>query len=154
MAKAMDVANYLIHLRDTDEKNGQYFSLSNLKLQKLLYYCQGGHYKWDNEKLIDDEDNLLFEAWNYGPVVPEIYFTFKRFGQNDIYSDDVSFDLKPNEEETIEAVWSQLKNKSAFQLVDLTHSEKPWKIARAENSIFIDEDEIKDFFRLPTEVTT
>ena len=43
--------------------------LSNLKLQKLLYYAQG-HYLGDHAKpLFEDE----IEAWVHGPVVRSIY---------------------------------------------------------------------------------
>lgn len=154
MAKALHVANYLIYLRDMDEKNGQYYSLTNLKLQKLLYYCQGGHYKWDDEQLIDDDEMVLFEAWDYGPVLPEIYFTFKNFGQNDINNDNLIFDLNDAQKETIEAVWKQLRNKTAFQLVEHTHSEKPWQDAINQRKMFIRENEIREFFNKKEEVTT
>lgn len=153
MVRAMEVAKYLIYLRDKDENNGQYYSLSNLKLQKLLYYCQVGHYKWDFEQLIDDVDNILFEAWDYGPVIPEIYFEFKKFGQNDVYSEDFNFKLRKNQKETIEAVWEQLRNKSAFQLVDLTHSEQPWIHARMLKVMFIKENELRNFYNSQEEVT-
>ncbi|MDQ0427659.1 putative phage-associated protein [Planomicrobium stackebrandtii] len=150
MAKAMDVANYLIHLRDLDEESGHYFSLTNLKLQKILYYCQGGHYKWDNDILITDS---LFEAWDYGPVIREVYAYFKKFGQNDIQTDEYNFDnLTPSQKDTIEAVWTQLKDMSAFQLVDQTHKEAPWTDAQQNFKVFIENEAIRNFFRVNEEV--
>ena len=147
MAKAMDVANFLIHLRDADEEHGQYFSLSNLKLQKLLYYCQGGHFKWDQEQLIED---AYFEPWDYGPVIRDVYRHFKKYGQNDLYADininsDSFSTLRSEEKETIQAVWEQLKSKSAFDLVNSTHEEEPWKNS-FNKEIFIDNCDIRKYF--------
>ncbi|WP_161567041.1 MULTISPECIES: Panacea domain-containing protein [unclassified Exiguobacterium] len=146
MARAIEVAKYLIYLKNTDEKNGQFYSLSNLKLQKLLYYCQGGHYTWDGERLIEDQ---LFEAWTYGPVIRNIYYEFKEFGQNDIEVDiDITeLDLQENELETIQAVWNQLKDFSAFNLVDSTHAEAPWQEAKDSEWLYISENSISEFFQ-------
>lgn len=146
MAKAIDVANYVIQLKNKDEKSGEYYSLSNLKLQKILYYCQGGHYKWDHSQLIDDQS---FEAWTYGPVIRTIYYKFKKFGQNDINTEYENFSLiklSQNEKETIESVWNQLKGLAAFKLVELTHSEAPWVETYNNKEIMIQESKIKMFF--------
>ncbi|WP_312130116.1 Panacea domain-containing protein [Lysinibacillus capsici] len=144
MAHVKDVVNYLVYLRDEDEKNGEYYSLSNLKLQKLLYYCQGGHYRWDGEALIEDAD---FEAWRYGPVIPDVYFQFSKYGQNDIPNDIGEFDLSNDEAETIEAVWNQLKSLHAYSLVDSTHKEDPWvdNYKEGYNNI-IDDADIQEYF--------
>ncbi|WP_373954897.1 DUF4065 domain-containing protein (plasmid) [Exiguobacterium acetylicum] len=149
MARAIDVANYLIYLQNRDSEHGQYFSLSNLKLQKIMYYCQGGHYKWDSERLIDDN---LFEAWQYGPVISEVYFQYKHFGQNDIKlahipnEDYFNSVFSENEIETIDAIWDQLKDYSAFDLVESSHNELPWLEARKNSSSTINEDTIEQFF--------
>lgn len=151
MAPALNVANYLIFLRDRDLENGEYHSLTNLKLQKLLYYCQGAHYKWDEKKLIED---ALFEAWDYGPVIREVYYKFKNFGQNDIHVDDYKTSLPEDEKDTIEAVWNQLKGISAFDLVKHTHSEAPWLEARKKQNIFISDAALREYFSNPEEVSS
>lgn len=48
--------------------------ISNLKLQKLLYYMQGFHLAYFDTPLFDDD----IEAWMYGPVVPCVYNHFKK----------------------------------------------------------------------------
>lgn len=154
MAQANLVAEYLIHLKNLDKTVGEDFSLSNLKLQKILYYCQGAHYIWDNEQLITDN---VFEAWDYGPVIRSVYHKYKKFGQNDIYIDtfsDISKfqKLDRNIQETIEAVWNQLKPLSAYELVEKTHQEAPWRNSMLNNQLFIDEISIKDFFNSNFEV--
>ncbi len=49
--------------------------ISNVKLQKLLYFteAQWMKNKKENEKLFDDD----YEAWLYGPVIPKVYREFK-----------------------------------------------------------------------------
>lgn len=151
MANAKTVAMLLIHLKNIDEKNGEKFTLSNLKLQKLMYYCQGGHYRWDGQRLIDDN---LFEAWEYGPVIRSVYHDYKIYGQNDINLKTDNFDLhlEPNERETIEVIWSQLRSYSAFDLVELTHKETPWIEARNSGAPYISEESIQEFFSVNKEV--
>jgi len=79
MLKAADVAKVLISMFQLDEDG-----ISNLKLQKLLYYTQGFSYQRLNRPLFNDD----FEAWAYGPVIREVYNTYKCCGQNPILSDD------------------------------------------------------------------
>jgi uncharacterized phage-associated protein len=64
MAIAGDVAKYII----------KSLSVDNLKLQKLLYYSQAVH-------LVLNQKQALFlapiEAWDFGPVVLPVYYTYK-----------------------------------------------------------------------------
>lgn len=153
MASVSLVAEYLIHLKNIDKELDEEYSLSNLKLQKLLYYCQGAHYVWDRERLITDD---IFEAWDYGPVIRTIYHQYKKFGQNDItlntFAHADKFEkLNLNERETIQAVWNQLKNLSAFELVEQTHNEEPWRESMLNKKLFIEESSIRDYFINETE---
>ena len=50
--------------------------LRPLKLQKLLYYAAGYFGAAYGEPLLDS----TIEAWDYGPVVPEIYREFRDCG--------------------------------------------------------------------------
>lgn len=146
LAKVKDVIDYLRYLRDLDERDKEYFSLSNLKLQKLLYYCQAGHYKWDNQKLIID---VQFEAWRYGPSVPSVYEQFSKYGQNDIPAcTNHNFDLLADEKETIEAVWSQLKGLHDYSLVESSCQETPWLVSYKEGlNKIINDEVICEFFK-------
>lgn len=54
--------------------------LTNLKLQKLLYYAQGHHLAWAGAPLFRED----LQAWSHGPVVPEVYRAFKDFGSEPI----------------------------------------------------------------------
>jgi uncharacterized phage-associated protein len=68
--KAQDVAEYFLTL--VDDEAGD--SLSNLKLQKLVYYAQGFHLALTEKPLFDE----AIEAWEHGPVVPGLYHKLKR----------------------------------------------------------------------------
>lgn len=127
MAHSNDVATLLVSLRNTDELSGKYYSLSNLKLQKLLYFCHGLHFAVDQNTPLINEN---FEAWPYGPVIPTVYSRFSKYGQNDIpATEGNNFNLNLNEINTITQVWNVLKGQSAFNLVDATHVEgSPWHV--------------------------
>lgn len=144
MTTALHVAHYLISLRDVDSENGSYYQLSNLKLQKLLYYCQGAQYKWDHEPLFQDE---RFETWEYGPTIRRIYNHFRQFGQNDISADTIPLSMTDAERDTVEAVWSQLKHLSPFLLVGQSQRETPWRTAKENGRLFLDDDLIRQYFQ-------
>lgn len=149
MAKAIDVARHLIYLRNKDEKDEKdetYYPLSNLKLQKLLYFCQGGHYKWEEKRLITDN---YFELWAYGACIEKMYVKFRKYGQNDIDDDEKklkNIKISAEEKSTIETVWHQLRDLHVFDLVERVINDPPHTIAKESNSIFIEEDDIKDYF--------
>ena len=68
--KALDIANKLL-AKATDVCGGDL--MSNMKLQKMLYYEQGYHLAAFGTPLFDED----IEAWMYGPVVPCVYEHFK-----------------------------------------------------------------------------
>ena len=65
MLNCDDVAKYFLSL--SDDSSGDY--ISNLKLQKLLYYAQGFHLAIFNKPLFNEP----IEAWAHGPVVGSSY---------------------------------------------------------------------------------
>ena len=60
------------------ERSG--WSLTNLKLQKLLYISHMFHLGKTGEPLV----NGHFEAWDYGPVSPFLYHKVKVFGSSPV----------------------------------------------------------------------
>lgn len=66
MCKAVDLSKYIIGLIEVD----------NLKLQKLLYYCQRIHLARIEEAIFKDR----IEAWIYATVVPTIYRKYRKYG--------------------------------------------------------------------------
>lgn len=135
----MEAARYVVHL----SYNSECHSLTPLKLQKLLYLAQGWSYVWDNVPLFNDN----FQAWQYGPVNIEVYNHFKKYGRQEIPQEEEICFLEDNDAcETLEGVWDEFGNKSAFDLVEITHQQMPWRDAYEKNSVITNQS-IKDFFQ-------
>ncbi|CAM1348411.1 Panacea domain-containing protein [Tenacibaculum crassostreae] len=136
---AIDISKYLIS-KTNPEEGGEL--LSNMKLQKLLYYCQGFYYAKFGEKLF--EDNIY--AWQYGPVVKDVYHNFKYFGSNGIPLDvvDEVVTLNENEKKMVDEVFTYFNQFSAIKLMNMTHSEEPWISTQMTNEITL--DKLKNHF--------
>ena len=80
MANVHDVAQFFIGLANEQANNEQGDMMTNLRLQKLLYFAQGWHLARYGKPLFDDD----IEAWQYGPVVPSVYNAYKQYGRGGI----------------------------------------------------------------------
>lgn len=124
MYKVKDIAEWFVQRASADvNKGGDY--LTQLKLQKLLYYAQGFYMALNNgEKLFREKIIHL----PYGPVVEALIPTLKSFSNNPIYSLNVN--IPEIDEQTLailNIVYKHLGQYSAYKLVELTHSETPWQ---------------------------
>lgn len=111
-------------------------SMSHLKLQKLLFYCDAYHLAYFGEELVEDK----FEAWVHGPVSREVYNSLK--DQSILYSDisyspsstndvDEEFEKLSSDQKAVLAdVLIELSAWTGPQLEAATHKETPWKKAR------------------------
>lgn len=121
MASARDASDLVLSLLG---------SATTMKLQKLLYYCQGWHLAWDGEALFGER----IEAWANGPVVRDIYDLHRgTFRLNHPLPASWGADLKrltDDERETVEVVVGFYGDWTADQLSRATHSERPWIEAR------------------------
>lgn len=117
----LHIANKII--ANTDVEQGEL--ISNLKLQKLLYYMQGFHIAVFDAKLFEND----IEAWQYGPVVRDMYFHFKEFGKSSItLTDDATIaEMTDEEEELFNEVLAEYSQFSAIKLMNMTHDELPWE---------------------------
>lgn len=75
MRSAMDVAKYII-----DFNNRSDTPVSNIQLQKILYYVQMNFYGHLNKPAFYED----IEAWRYGPVVRSVYDKYSVYGASDI----------------------------------------------------------------------
>ena len=123
----IDIANKII--ANTDVNQGE--TISNLKLQKMLYYLQGFFIAVFDKRLFEEP----IEAWQYGPVVREAYLYFKEFGSSSISlkGEEIILDLPQNEEELFKEVMDEYGQFSAIKLMNMTHEELPWKKTFNEN---------------------
>lgn len=118
---AIDIAKKIVC--KTDVEHGD--TLSNLKLQKLLYYMQGFHLAFFDEPFFNEP----IEAWTYGPVVPVVFQEFKKYKKRSINPDNYRDDLvlTADEQQMFDMVYSEYNRYSAVALMNMTHSEGPWK---------------------------
>lgn len=71
-----------------------------------------------------------FEAWAHGPVLPEIYETYKQFGWEALPMCECDDVVSENVEEILHEVNRIYGGKTAKYLEELTHLEDPWIAAR------------------------
>jgi uncharacterized phage-associated protein len=141
---AAAVADYLLW---ASRERGE--PLSNLKLQKLLYYAQGWYLALHDRPLFADD----FQAWVHGPVLPSQYHRFKAAAWMPI--------VEPIEEPTLPEEVRRFLNEildvfgveTAIALELMTHSERPWIEARdglpsdASSSKVITKRSMRDFYK-------
>ena len=117
---ARAVANRLIEL---GRQNGEYFT--NLKVIKLVYFCHAWMLGIYGKPLIKQE----VEAWTYGPVIPDVYHSFKRYGPKPILA---STRVRPGnfsseEKAIIRGTYKKYGGLTALRLSQITHAEgTPW----------------------------
>lgn len=119
------VLDYLLLKVDPDAGD----LISNMKLQKLLYYCQGWYLAAFGRPLFSER----IEAWEHGPVAPDAYHRFKHFGAQAIppeLADRARADeLSPDARQIIDEVWDRYGEMHAARLRNKTHKERPWREA-------------------------
>jgi uncharacterized phage-associated protein len=113
--------------------------ITQMKLQKLVYISHGFCLAILNKPLISDD----IQAWQYGPIIPELYNEFKPFGKSPIkslatnmYVDDdleiiktpVYINKNDNEiNDLLETIWEKYKRYNGIQLSNMTHQDNtPW----------------------------
>lgn len=118
-------------------------TISNLKLQKLVYYAQGFHLAMFGEELFPEE----IVSWEHGPVVERLYFKYNEYGSL-VIPEPESVNLSNFSEPQIELlneVYDVYGQFSAWKLRNLTHSERPW-IETPRNTV-IPKGLLQDFFK-------
>lgn len=119
--KALEAAKYILSLDDPEAGD----LMSNLKLQKLLYYGQGVHLALHDAPLFEEE----IQAWLHGPVCPAVYREFKKYGSGPIPKPEAfeSNTLPDEAQEVLKEVHTVFGQFSAWRLREMTHEEAPWK---------------------------
>ena len=102
--------------------------MTNMKLQKLLYYAQSLHLALLDEPLFEEE----IQAWRYGPVCPPAYYYYNDYEskQLPIPTGENFSEISEESKSLLEEVWENFGTYTAPQLRDMTHEESPWQIAR------------------------
>lgn len=125
MIKAQDVAEYILAFAN---ETGE--SVTNLKLQKMLYYAQAWHLANFSRPLFDED----FEAWVHGPVLPSLYHQFKQSGYAPIVTglreEDISTKFDDQTLNFLREVIRVYLPHGGYELELMTHKEDPWVQAR------------------------
>ena len=155
---ARAVANYFLQLAAKERR-----PLDPMGIQKLVYFAHGWNLAVFGSPLIQQR----VEAWDYGPVVSDLYQAFREFGPNPITEPAKKYEFDPitrvvaesvptigESEDTkdtralIERVWEQYKHLTSIQLSNLTHLPgSPWTVAREQGKREIDDDLIRKYIQ-------
>ena len=152
---ARAVANYFL---DLARKEGR--TIDPMGIQKFVYFAHGWNLAMYGRPLITQD----VEAWDYGPVVRDLYQDFKRFGNGPIETPAMTFGAAPERRfqfikpeltglvppETfalLNRVWEVYKPFTSIQLSNMTHApDTPWKTARDQGMVVISQELIRQWF--------
>lgn len=121
MANAHEVARYIVHFF---QEAGD--PVTNLKLQKLLYYVQGWHLALRGGPAFSEP----LQAWVHGPVQPAVYGAYKKYRWNPITEETVKPEFDAEFKQFIGEVLEVYGTDSGYELERRTHTESPWIDAR------------------------
>jgi uncharacterized phage-associated protein len=117
--------------------------VGQVKLHKLLYYCQGHHLAHSGEPMFEE----AVCAWDMGPVVEALWRAEKR-GKR---LPDPARITDNGILNTIGYVLSRYGTATGVDLQHMSHAEKPWQLADVGRppggSVLIENDWMCDYFR-------
>lgn len=126
MITATNVAKYFLALANECED-----PITNLKLNKLVYYAQAWHLALFGTSLFQED----IEAWKHGPVLPVIYDAYKHFRWTPITGDNLSSEemrqlFSAEQQELLDDIVEIYFPQTAYALEQMTRDEDPWVFAR------------------------
>ena len=126
-------------------------SVTNLKLQKLMYFMEALYMATSDENSLFEQE---FLAWNFGPVCRELYDYYKDYGNDEI---QLSESEKKRAKKIprinlilVDALFKMFSSWSTYDLVELTHLKgSPWFLVydEEEKNIIISKEETKNWFK-------
>lgn len=154
----LDICRYIINY-----SNKRDYGVSNLKLQKLLYFVQA-YFLLEKENQTPCFSEKI-EAFDFGPIVMIAYQEYKQYASTDIPSIEsyIEFDINDlwrismikfdencildKDKKLINDVIDKFADFSATDLLSIIHNQTPWKNAYKQypnNEITI--DSMKEYF--------
>lgn len=130
------VANTFLAIAAKDGK-----SLTNLHIQKYVYFAQGYYYADFKKPLVEE----MFQAWKYGPVIPGLYEEFKHFKGSAISELYQAYDpvekvvfvplVNKDDRRFLKKIYNLFKDVSAIDLSKMSHEKDgPWDKVYVENN--------------------
>lgn len=140
---ACDIAEWFLYYNKYIMNQSDADKITNLKLQKLLYYAQGCYLAITDKPLFNEP----IVAWEHGPVVEDVYYKYRKNKSNGInYKGKYDKKIEKEDEDILKEVYDVFAKYSAWGLRNMTHNETPWK-ETARNAV-ISIDSIKEYFKL------
>lgn len=137
------ITNYIIAYSNDSE-----LEITNLIVQKILYYIQGYFIK-NNDALAFDSD---IYKWPYGPVVPAAYYELCANRNHPIYLEKTEKEkylddsvIERKDRHLINTIIDKCQSLGVTQLVNGTHNQSPWINAVMKKTIQI--ESIADYFK-------
>lgn len=115
MANALAVAEYIVNFC-----NDNHFPISNLKLQKVLYFLWIDYYTETKQRLFNDP----FKAWAYGPVVISVYNRYSAYGSlpiRPVFPNSAFFGNSQFEKDLVDRIIKEYFKQPASFLVNKSH---------------------------------
>jgi uncharacterized phage-associated protein len=135
---ALDIAKYIINYEHSLKRE-----ISNLRLQKILYFVQVKFLVTTNKPCFSDN----IEAWAFGPVVAAVYHKYKIYGSLDIFEKSTPIFIDKSTINLMNNILESCALYPTYQLVEITHNQDTWKNAysKGSGSIITQESIIKYF---------
>lgn len=133
---AVTVAQYFLSAQDDED------GMTNLKLQKLLYFAQGSSLAIRGRPLFNDR----IKAWKNGPAIPWVWKEYSSFGSEPI-DRPAGFDsaaLDDDARRLLDAVYQRWGGLAAWKLRDITHESGPWSATPRNEAI--NSDAMRTYF--------
>lgn len=142
MYRASDIARYIIERCKEKDR-----PISNLKLQKILYFVQAEFLAAKGQPCFAE----AIEAWDFGPVVPCVYYEYRMYGGANIPCMGklgVHRLISAEDREILNGIIDECSRYAASMLVEITHNQTPWKEAYRKGGYnnVIAVESIKNYF--------
>ena len=113
MYNAIDLAKYIVSKCIKDSH-----PISNLQLQKILYYIQKDFLQRNEMAFSDD-----IEAWQFGPVVPNVYYYYCGYGAMPISISNDKFEIALSDMPYIDSIVDKKRELDPWDMVAETHKQ-------------------------------
>ena len=111
MYTAIDLSKYIVFKCIKDRH-----PISNLQLQKILFYIQKEFLSKGKIAFADD-----IEAWQFGPVVPDVYYYFCGFGAMPISMMQGEYSIEEQDKVIVDDIIETKRSLDPWVLVAETH---------------------------------
>ena len=124
MISPIELAKYYIVKAYDDGKDSE---ITNMKIQKLLYYSQSIYLALFDCPLFIEE----IQAWKYGPVCPPAYQFYREYEDKQLPNQNEDLiDIPKDIQDLIDEIWQYFGRYHAYILSGMSHLEFPWRNAR------------------------